>query len=97
MENQDFRISKKTIWFLIFGNLLLTFLGAVAKIQHWQFSEILLTLAMLLFFTVWVIVLSDIAKNKIYNKTFWLFSVIIFPFIALFIYLFRRDNLLNKN
>jgi|TARA_B110000483_G_scaffold94991_1_gene116818 hypothetical protein len=36
MENQDFKIGIKTVWFLVVGNLLLTLFGALAKIQHWE-------------------------------------------------------------
>ena len=40
MNNQDFKISFKTVWFLVVGNILLTVFGAFAKIQHWEYSQI---------------------------------------------------------
>jgi len=39
MENKDLRIDKKIDWILIISNLLLTTLGAVAKIYHDKISE----------------------------------------------------------
>lgn len=95
MKNQDFKISINTIWFLVVGNFLLTIVGALAKVQHWEFSNIIFTVALMLFFTTWVIILSDMVKQKIYNKTFWVMSMFIFPTLASIVYLLRRNTLLN--
>ena len=95
MKNQDFKISINTIWFLVVGNFLLTIVAALAKVQHWEFSNVILTVALMLFFTTWVIILSDMVKQKIYNKTFWVMSMFIFPTLASIVYLLRRNTLLN--
>ena len=86
-------MNENTVWFLVFGNLMLPVFGAVAKLQHWQFSERLLTVALLFFFITWVLVFMEMVQNKIHNKTFWLLSLFIMPFISAFVYLFRRDRL----
>ncbi len=93
MENQDFKIGIKTVWVLTIGNLLLIGLGALAKIQHWEFSQFFLTVGLMLFFPAWIIILSDMVKNKIYNKTFWIMTMFIMPFIATFFYLIQRNKL----
>lgn len=95
MNNQDFKISFKTIWFLVVGNILLTVVGAFAKIQHWDYSQILLTIGLMFFFSTWVIILSDMLKNKIYNKTFWIMTMFIMPSIATIFYMFQRNKLIR--
>lgn len=95
MNNQDFKISFKTVWFLVVGNILLTVIGAFAKIQHWDYSQLLLTIGLMLFFSTWVIILSDMVKNKIYNKTFWIMTMFIMPSIATIFYMFQRNKLIR--
>ena len=75
MKNRDFKIYIKTVWFLVIGNFLLTIFGALAKIQHWEYSQFFLTVGLMLFFSTWIIILSDMIKNKIYNKSFWILNV----------------------
>jgi len=93
MENKDFKISFKTVWVLVIGNIFLTILGALAKIQHWDYSQILLTIGLMLFFSTWIIILSDMVKNKIYNKTFWIMTMFIMPSIATIFYMIQRNKL----
>ena len=95
MKNKDFKIGIKTLWFIVIGNFLLTELGALAKIQHWEFSQFFLTVGFMLFFSAWIIMLSDIVKNKIYNKTFWILAMFIMPFITTIFYLIQRNKLLR--
>jgi len=93
MEKQDFRISVQTVWVLVTGNTLMLTIGALAKIQHWEFSRILLISGLILFFLSWIIIIIDMAKNKIYNKTFWIISMFILPSITSIFYMFQRDRL----
>ena len=95
MENQELKIGIKTVWFLVIGNFLLTILGAFAKIQHWESSQFFLTVGLMLFFSTWIIILSDMVKNKIYNKTFWILTMFIMPTIATIFYLIQRNKLLR--
>lgn len=95
MNNQDFKISFKTVWFLVVGNIFLTVFGAFAKIQHWEYSQILLTIGLMLFFSTWVIILSDMVKNKINNKTFWIMTMFIMPSIATIFYMIQRNKLIR--
>ena len=95
MENQDFKISYKVVWFLVIGTFILTIVGAYAKIQHWNYSQLLLTVGLMLFFSTWVIILSDMIKNKIYNKTFWIITMFIMPSISTIFYVFQRNKLIR--
>ncbi len=95
MKNKDFSISVKTVWVLVIGNAILTILGVLAKIQHWEFSPYMLSVASVFFFSTWVIVISDMSKNKLYNKRFWIFSMFIFPTLSPLLYLIQRNRLVR--
>ncbi len=95
MENQDFKISCKIVWILVIGNFLLTFIAAYAKIQQWDFAQILLNGGLILLFSTWIIVFSDMLKSKIYNKPFWIISMIILPNISPLFYIIQRTRLIR--
>ena len=95
MNNTDFKIDIKTVWSLVIGNLLLTIVGALAKVQHWEFSQIFLTVGLILFFSTWIIVFSDMLKNNIYNKSFWIITMFIMPSISTIFYLIQRNKLMR--
>ncbi len=44
---------------------------------------------------IWVYIIMDIIRNKIYNKQFWILSMIIVMPIATLIYLIQRDHLIR--
>ena len=95
MEKHDFNISIAMVWFLTIGSLFLTLIGAVAKVQHWHNHEVFLTIGLILFFLSWIIVFGDMVKNNIYNKTFWISTMFILPFIVVLLYLIKRNQLLR--
>ena len=96
MKNQNFNISIKTIWVLVIGNGLLTFVALFAKLMHWEFSQAMLTAGLMLFFSTWVIILTDMLKHNIYNKSFWLTSMFFLPTISPIVYLIQRNKLISK-
>ncbi|WP_445458564.1 GldL-related protein [Flavobacterium sp. HNIBRBA15423] len=75
---------------------MLIIVGTFMKIQHWEFSQIFLTVGLTVFFTTWIIMLSDMIKNKIHNKTFWVLTMFIIPTIAIILYLIQRNKLLKN-
>lgn len=95
MEKHDFKISIVIVQVFVIGNALLTALGAIAKLQHWEFSQFLLAVGIMFFISSYVIILSDMTGNKIYNKTFWIMSMFILPSITPIFYLIRRNNLIG--
>lgn len=96
MKNQDFKISIKTIWALVFANGLLLFVALYAKLMHWEFSQVMLTAGLMLFFSTWAIILSDMLKNYIYNKSFWVTSMFVLPFLSPILYLIQRNKITRK-
>ena len=105
MKTKEFKISSKIVWILVIGNSLLTLIGIFAKTLHWSYSENWFTIGLILFFSSWIIILSDIYKNKIYNRSFWILSMFILPTISPLVYMIQRNKLirlgegfnLNKN
>ncbi len=95
MENNDFKISITTVWVLAIGNILLTIVGALAKFQHYEFSPLLFTGGLILFFSTWLIVISDMLKNRIYNKIFWIITMFTLPHISSIFYLIQRNKLIR--
>jgi bacteriorhodopsin len=95
MKNQKFKLSKTVVWLLVLGNLLII-IGAIAKIQRWEFLNTLLISGFVLLLLNWILIFGDIIKNRIYNKTFWIISMIVFPTISPIIYLLRRNRLLHQ-
>ena len=95
MTNQDFKISTLTVWFLVTSNFILTVFSVLTKIQGWEYSQFFMTAGLMLFFTTWIIILSDMTKNKIYRKSFWILTMFIMPTIAPIFYLIQRNKLLR--
>ncbi|PCI09743.1 MAG: hypothetical protein COB73_04835 [Flavobacteriaceae bacterium] len=95
MKNKDLKIDIITTKYLVIGNILLVSFGAFFKIMHWEFSQIFLTAGLVLFLASWILILIDMIKNKIYNKTFWIITMFVMPFISIVFYIFQRDKLLN--
>ena len=94
MKNQDFKINFKTVWVIVIASILLTIAGVYFRLESWEYSNILLGTALILTFFTWVIILSDIVKNKIYNKSFWLMIMIFMPSIAPLFYMIQRNRLI---
>ena len=95
MENQDFEIGIKAIWFLVIGNLFFTIAGAFAKIEHWDYSQVLLSIGLILFLSTLVIMVRDINRSKIHDKEFWIMFMFILPFISPILYVTRRTKMIK--
>jgi hypothetical protein len=95
MKNQDFEIGIKTIWLVIIGNILFAIAGTFAKIEHWEYSELLLSISLILFLSTIVIIVRDIDKNKVKDKPFWIMSMFILPTISPILYITRRNKMIK--
>lgn len=95
MKNQDLTIDVRLIWLLVLGSIVFTSLGVLAKVLQWEFSTIYLLIGLVFTFSSWVILLSDMVKSEIYNKTFWIISMFLMPSIASIFYLIQRNRLLR--
>ncbi len=95
MKNQDLTIDFRLVWLLVVGSILFISLGALAKVLHWEFATIYLFTGLVFTFASWVILLSDMIKSEIYNKSFWILSMFLMPTIACIFYLMQRNRLLR--
>ena len=95
MENQDFEIGNNAIWFLVIGNLFFTIAGAFAKIEHWDYSQVLLSIGLILLLSTLVIMIRDINRSKIHDKEFWIMFMFILPFISPILYVTRRTKMIK--
>ncbi|HLW15557.1 MAG TPA: hypothetical protein VKX30_08685 [Flavobacteriaceae bacterium] len=95
MKNQDLTIDFRLVWLLVVGSILFISLGALAKVLHWEFATIYVLTGLVFTFSSWVILLSDMVKRDIYNKTFWIISMFLMPSIASIFYLIQRNRLLR--
>ncbi len=95
MASQDFNITAKFVWFLIIGNAILVSIGAYMKIIHWPFWNALLITGLILHVLTSGLLIHDMVKNKVYNMTFWVTSMLIMPQIASIVYLIQRDKLIK--
>lgn len=96
MKNQSLNIDTRIVWAIALINLLLNVPIVFFLIQKWEIPALLINAVLVSYFLNWVIVLSDIVGNKVYNKSFWISSMIFYPTIASLFYLARRKNLLPK-
>lgn len=95
MNNQEINISIKTVWILVFGNLLLGVVGAFAKIMQWGDGHLILMASLVLFFSTFIIILSDMMRNKFENRGFWIFGMIVLPAVVPVVYLVQRGRLIK--
>ena len=95
METPDFKISYMAVWAIIIGHTLITMFGAFAWIQHWDHSQFFVTAGLVMSLFSWIIILSDMSRNKIYNRPFWILTMFITPWIAMIVYMIQRNRLMR--
>ena len=97
MKNKNFVVSIYVVWILVIGTILFSTIAAFSKMQHWESRHWFYIIGLMLYFSAFVIILSDIITNKIENKVFWIMSVFIFPTISLLVYLIRRNKIIKPS
>jgi len=95
MENQDFEIGIKTIWFVVIGSVLFTIAGAFARFKQWEYSNVILIVSLIFYMTTLVIMIRDINRSKIRDKGFWIMFMFIVPYISPILYLTRRTKMIK--
>ena len=95
MENQDFEIGIKATWFLVIGNPLFTIAGTFAKIEHWEYSQVILSIGLIFYLSTLVIMVRDINRSKIRDKELWIMFMFIVPYISPILYITRRTKMIK--
>lgn len=87
---------KALLWLLSGSLFSLTIIGGVAN-YFAQVNDPLWLRAVILFNYLFLVILGivDISRNKIYNKTFWIITIIIMTPISGLIYMYQRNRLIR--
>lgn len=95
MENKNFTLTLKIVWFLVASTLLLSFIAFFAAVYQWEYKHIFTTLSLMFFFASWVIIFNDMVQHKIYNKLFWMLTMFTLPHLSILFYTIQRNKLLR--
>ncbi|MEA1874269.1 MAG: hypothetical protein U9N51_07575 [Bacteroidota bacterium] len=95
MKNSDYKLNNKIVSLLVVGHIVFIFLGSFAQIYEMDSAHFFLSAGITFFFSSWIVILSDIVKQRIFNKTFWIVTMFIIPSIAMFFYIFMRNRLIR--
>src|SRR6056297_797902 len=93
MENKDFLLTIKTVWFIVTSTLWLTFIAFFAVLYQWEYEQIITTLSLMFFFASWVIIFNDMVQHKIYNKPFLILTMFTLPHLSILFYTIQRNKL----
>lgn len=93
MENKNIQIDIRLVWALVVADLTNTFFAIYTRGSEIGLFTILLLIVLGVFLQL--IIISDIVKNNVYNKAFWIISMIIFQKPASLIYLIQRAKLIR--
>lgn len=93
MQSKAVKVNSAKLQTLAIIALISASLGAIAKIMHWPFAEVLLGVGLIITLVLYVVFIRDLIKHRIHNKPFWAISLLILPFPTAFIYASRRDKL----
>lgn len=85
---------KITVTIIFFG-LLFILLFSRASFTRMEDAGFEAWASLILLLLFWLVVFIDVVRANIYNKTFWVISMIVLPFIAPVFYLFQRKKLLH--
>lgn len=95
MKNHDFKISINAIWILLILSIVLILMGVIGHNLQYEFASHLLIIGISFFIPVWFIIMNDILKQRVYNKPFWITSMLFMSTIASVLYLIRRKKLIK--
>ena len=90
---KNFQISARAVWIIFVTGLCLSIFGIYADSQSLLLSEQFLSVGGTLFFASWIIVMIELVNNKVYNRTFWILSMLFLPPFAMIFYLIQREKL----
>jgi len=93
MNNKNIQIDIRLVWLIalidLANTLYILITGALNMVTLSIFLLICLSLLLQ------VILISDMVKNKVFNKPFWILSMLFIPKVAQFFYLIQRSKLIR--
>jgi predicted membrane channel-forming protein YqfA (hemolysin III family) len=95
MKKQWLTLNTTFIWMVVILSLLLTVAGVLAMIQQWQLVSAQWISGFALLLLAWIAIIVDMNKNEIFNKRFWILSMLIIPSLTSVFYLIQRKKLIE--
>jgi len=97
MQNAKYpaSINKTALWIILLAGLLIYLFGLWGNMQGWSFAGNLTLGGAGVFAAGWVILLVDMFRQPLYNKSFWILSMFILAPITPIVYLVRRDRFIR--
>jgi len=95
MKAKELLINGKIVWALVIAYILIVFLSFSFKTLQWPFLYGFLILGIVCFIVSWVTIFINMVSNKIYNKTFWIITMLFIPSLSQILYLIQRKKLLR--
>lgn len=80
---------------IVIANILITVQATLSKFYNWESSNLVLSISEGLFFIVWIYLLFDIIKQKIYSKPLWIILMIFLAPITPLFYVLQRNRLIR--
>ena len=94
MKKYSLPLNATFIWVVVIVSLVLTLLGAVAMIQQWQLVSAWWIAGFAFLLLTWMAIIIDMKRNEIFNKRFWILSMLIIPSVTAVFYLIQRKKLI---
>jgi len=94
MKIEDFKISANIVFSIVTVSLMLTITSIFGMYFKWDYAIHLFFGSLIFALPCWLIAFYDLNKSKVYNKSFWLSSMILMPTVTPFFYLLRKKHIL---
>lgn len=94
MRKKFFTLNATFIWIVVIVSLVLTLMGLVAMIQQWQLVSGWWIAGFAFLLLTWIAIIIDMKRNEIFNKRFWILSMLIIPSVTSVFYLIQRKKLI---
>lgn len=91
----NFKTYKKVFWIVLIASYGIVLVEILQIFLDWNLPEPLFYTAHFALFILWLIILSDMIKHKLFNKVFWILSMFILTPICLPSYLWLREKLMR--
>ena len=94
-RKNNFEVGKTKMWLAVVFSYMFYALNIYYSIMKIEFDGFIYGLGIGISIAVIVLLINDMIKNKIFNRNFWILSMIIMPPIAMLTYMFQREKLMR--
>jgi len=90
-----FKMGLYTVWTVAICNLLLTITAIINELYPLGSNNTIRLLWVIILLFGWIIFINDVLQNKMHNKTFWIFVLLLLPSVAQILYLIKRHKIIR--